>query len=63
MAFEYQFALDPAENNALLDVVRDGGVIEYHLSPERGLVPTQVPEPSSALLAMLGGLSLLRRKR
>lgn len=63
MAFEYQFALDGTENNALLDIVRDGGIIEYHLSPERGLVPTQVPEPSGAVLVMLSSALLLRRKR
>ncbi len=70
MAFEYQFALDSIENNALLDVVLNGGIIEYHLSPERGLVPTQVPEstgaipePTSALMAMMGSVLLLRRKR
>jgi len=64
MAFEYQFALDTAKNNEFLDVLRDGGVIEYHLSPERGLVPTQVPEPSSTLLLGLSSIAcLLRRKR
>lgn len=64
MAFEYRFTLDSAENNELLDVLRNGGIIEYHLSPERGLVPTQVPEPSSALLvATTSFIFLLRRKR
>ena len=63
MAFEYQFALDSAENNALLDILRvDGGVIEYHLSPERGGIPTQVPEPSVLILALLGGLILPRNR-
>ena len=64
MAFEYQFALENEVNNELLDILRvDGGVIEYHLSPERGGIPTQVPEPSSGLMALLGAGFLLRRKR
>jgi len=64
MAFEYQFALDNSRNNELLDVVRNGGLIEYHLSPERGLMPTQVPEPSSTLLIGLSSIAfILRRKR
>ena len=65
MAFEYQFTLNSTTNNELLDVLRDGGTIEYHLSPERGLIPTQVvPEPSSTLLIGLSSLAfILRRKR
>ena len=64
MAFEYQFVLNTTENNALLDILRDDGIIEYHLSPDRGLVPTQVPEPSSTLLIGLSSIAfLLRRKR
>ena len=63
MAFEYRFALNNPQNNKLLNVVRDGGIIEYHLSPERGLRPTQVPEPTSALMVMLGSAFLLRRRR
>lgn len=62
MAFEYQFTKDDTVNNDLLDVVRDGGIIEYHLSPERGLVPTQVPEPSTSLLGIIGLMMILRRR-
>ena len=39
-------------------------LIEYHLSPERGLYPTQVPEPSGTLLLGIAAtLGILRRKR
>lgn len=63
MAFEYKFELDATQNQALLD---NTILIHYHLSPERGLDPTQVlvPEPSSSLLiGLVGMLSMLRRKR
>ena len=66
MGFEYQFELNDSENNALLDILRvQGGVIEYHLSPERGGTPTQVsvvPEPSVTLL-LAGAMSMLLRRR
>jgi hypothetical protein len=58
MSYEFQFALDPTANNALLDLVRNG--VEMHLSPERGL---PVPAPASAAVLGLGGLSMLRRRR
>jgi hypothetical protein len=58
MSFEMQFALDPAKNALLLQYARNG--LNFHLSPERGLVP----EPSSTLLAgLLSSLFLFRRKR
>ena len=70
MGFEYQFTLDNAQNNALLDIVRDDGIIQYHLSPERGLIPTQVPdepgidapEPSTSMLGAIGLMLILRRR-
>ncbi len=61
MAFEYKFTLDAAANQALLDNIT---LIEYHLSPERGLVPTQVPEPSAPLLiGITVAIGILRRRR
>ena len=65
MAFEYQFLLNTETNNRLLDVIRDGGIIEYHLSPERGLVPTQVPvpEPSGPLMVLLGSAFLMHERK
>jgi hypothetical protein len=63
MAFEYKFDLDAAQG---LELVNSVEIIEYHLSPERGLDPTQVlvPEPSSSLfIGLVGVISLLRRKR
>ena len=63
MAFEFKFDLDTTANQELLDSI---DIIEYHLSPERGLVPTQVliPEPSSSLmLSLVAMIGLLRRKR
>lgn len=61
MAFEYKFELDATANQALLDSIV---LIEYHLSPERGLVPTQVPEPTAPLLVgIAAAIGILRRKR
>lgn len=57
MSFEFMFEIDSTANAAILAIVRNG--IEFHLSPERGLVPT----PASAALLGLGGLTLLRRRR
>jgi len=58
MSFEFQFALDSAMNDQILDYIRNG--IEFHLSPERGL---PVPAPMSGALLGLGGLATLRRRR
>jgi hypothetical protein len=61
MAFEYKFDLAEAQGLALVNSVQ---LIEYHLSPERGLYPTQVPEPSGTLLLGIAAtLGILRRKR
>ena len=54
MSFEFQFALDAAQNTELLNLVRNG--IEFHLSPERGLTQV-IPEPSSLIVWSLIGLS------
>lgn len=62
MSVEMQFALDPAKNQLILDAARNG--LDFHLSPDRGLIPDLVPEPSSTLLfGLLATLGLLRRKR
>jgi hypothetical protein len=61
MAFELKFDLDTTANQELLDSI---DIIQYHLSPERGLVPTQVPEPSGTLLlGITATVGILRRKR
>jgi hypothetical protein len=61
MAFEYKFDLGEALG---LELVNSVQIIEYHLSPERGLYPTQVPEPSGTLLLGIAAtLGILRRKR
>jgi hypothetical protein len=61
MAFEYKFAFNETDNIALINSIDQ---IKYHLSPERGLYPTQVPEPSGALLLGIAAtLGILRRKR
>jgi hypothetical protein len=58
MSLEMQFAVDPAKNAQLLQYARNG--LNFHLSPERGLVP----EPgSAALLGLFSAMFLLRRKR
>ena len=62
MAFEYKF--DLGEPISLSPLVNSVQTIEYHLSPERGLYPTQVPEPSGTLLLGIAAtLGILRRKR
>lgn len=62
MSFELQFTLNATENQKIIDLARNG--LDYHLSPERGLIPTQVPEPSSTLLVgLLSSICLFRRKR
>ena len=68
MAFEYKFDLGEAQGSELealgLELVNSVQIIEYHLSPERGLYPTQVPEPSGTLLLGIAAtLGILRRKR
>lgn len=61
MAFEYKFAFNENDNIALINSIDQ---IKYHLSPERGLYPTQVPEPSGTLLLGIAAtLGTLRRKR
>lgn len=57
MSFEFQFAIDSDLNDELLGYVRNG--IEFHLSPERGLVPA----PGALALLGMGGLVLARRRR
>lgn len=60
MAFEYKFQLDTNIDEMLENIV----LIEYHLSPERGLIPTQVPEPTAPILVGISALiGILRRKR
>ena len=58
MSFEFMFALNGAENEAILDLIRNG--IEFHMSPERGL---PVPTPGSLALFGFGGLGMTRRRR
>ncbi len=58
MSFEFKFALNGADNEAILDLIRNG--IEFHMSPERGL---PVPTPGSLALVGLGGMGLVRRRR
>lgn len=58
MSFEMQFALDPVRNQQLVSLARNG--LNFHLSPERGLIP----EPSTVLLAVLAGsMAVMRRRR
>ena len=58
MSYEFKFAIDQIQNEAILDLVRNG--IELHLSPERGL---PVPTPGSLALLGLGGLGMIHRRR
>ncbi len=57
MSFEFQFALNTPMNDELLVYARNG--LEFHLSPDRGLVP----EPTTLSLLGLGALALFRRRR
>lgn len=62
MSVEMQFALDPVKNAAVIAAARNG--LDFHLSPDRGLIPDLVPEPSTTLLfGLLSVMGLLRRKR
>lgn len=62
MSVEMKFAYDPVKNAQVVAAARNG--LDYHLSPDRGLIPTQVPEPGSALLlGMVASLGFLRRRR
>ncbi len=62
MSIELQFALDPTKNAAIVAAARNG--LDIHLSPDRGLIPPLVPEPSTTLLfGLLSVIGLLRRKR
>lgn len=62
MSVEMKFALDPVKNAQAVAAARNG--LDYHLSPDRGLIPVLVPEPSTTLLfGLLGTIGLLRRKR
>ena len=61
MSFEFEFA--GPEYGELLDYIEDpdGGVgVVFHLSPERGL---PAPEPATMSLLLLGGLTVLKRRR
>ncbi len=55
MSFEFQFELDAVINGELLDYIGNG--IEFHLSPERGLVP------APGTLALFGFAGLAHRRR
>jgi hypothetical protein len=62
MSVELQFALDPVKNQLILDAARNG--LNFHLSPDRGLIPDLVPEPSTTMLfGLLSAIGLLRRRR
>lgn len=62
MSVEMQFALNPTQNAAVVAAARNG--LDFHLSPDRGLIPPMVPEPSTTLLfGLLTTIGLLRRKR
>lgn len=62
MSVEMQFALDPVKNAAVVAAARNG--LDFHLSPDRGLIPALVPEPSSTLLfGLVAVIGLFRRKR
>lgn len=62
MSVEMQFALNPEQNAAVIAAARNG--LNFHLSPDRGLIPALVPEPTTPLLfGLLGVMGILRRKR
>jgi hypothetical protein len=62
MSVEMQFAVDPVKNQLILDAARRG--LDFHLSPDRGLIPELIPEPGTTLLfSLLSIMGLLRRRR
>ncbi len=62
MSVEMQFAVDPVKNQLILDAARNG--LDFHLSPDRGLIPDLIPEPGTTLLfGLLSTLGLFRRRR
>jgi len=62
MSVEMKFALDPVKNAQVVAAARNG--LDFHLSPDRGLIPQLVPEPSTTLLfGLLSTIGLFRRKR
>lgn len=56
MSFEFQFEVDKVMNSELLGFISNG--IEFHLSPERGLIPA----PGALALLGLGALGRRRRR-
>jgi len=64
MSFEFQFAVDQANNDLILAYARNG--LEFHMSPERGFDdegPGTVPEPSTGMLGAIGLMLILRRRK
>ena len=65
MSFEFEFDLSSADFQTLPSDIQTNG-IEFHLSPERGGPPIDVPAPATLWLMMSGILMLLataRRRR
>ena len=58
MSFEFQFGLSADEFEALRNSISDDG-IEFHLSPERGLLPQMVVPTPATLPVMFFGILLL----
>lgn len=56
MSFEFQFEVDKVMNSELLGFIGNG--IEFHLSPERGLIPA----PGALALLAVAGLARRRRR-
>ncbi len=61
LSFEFKFDLDAAKNNAFLALLDTP--VNVHLSPDRGLMAADVPEPATMSLLALGGLAALRRRK